>query len=51
MNYHSPNIPKGHSRTECPIGAERESVLLLPTRHAYECVVVLRCYGGRSPMC
>jgi hypothetical protein len=51
MNYHPPDTPEDHSCTQCPTGAERESVLLLPARHACRCVVVPRCYGTHSPMC
>jgi hypothetical protein len=51
MNYHPPDTPEGHSHTHCPTGAERESILLLPIEHARRCVVVLRWYDARSPMC
>jgi hypothetical protein len=51
MNYHPTDTPESHSRTQCPTGDERESVLLLPVGHVCGCVVVLRCYGACSPMC
>jgi hypothetical protein len=51
MNYHPSDTPKGHSPTQCPTGAEKESALLLPARNAHECVVVLKCYDVHSPMC
>jgi hypothetical protein len=51
INYHPPDTPEGHSRTQCPTRAERDSILLLFAGHARGRVVVLRCYNACSPMC